>query len=97
MKIKGHTLSNFRFCFYIILIAAFIFPSPAIAETQKKVKKIPARLVEDGDVAFELDFESFEKERDFLDEPFDFSSAEAEELWKFLVSKNLILKRPPKI
>lgn len=54
------------------------------------------RLVEKGDVSFELDFESFEKERDYLDEPFDFSSAEAKELWDFLVSKNPHLKKKTK-
>lgn len=98
MKIKVHILSCIQICFCLILIFALIFPSLAIAQrmTQKKVEKKPMRLVEKGDVSFELDFESFEKERDYLDEPFDFSSAEAKELWDFLVSKNPHLKKKTK-
>jgi hypothetical protein len=43
-----------------------------------------------------LEFESFEEEKDFLDEPFAFSSTEAEELWTFLMSKKPDLKKEPK-
>jgi hypothetical protein len=94
---KNHILSFVHICCFILIIA-FIFPTQAIAQrmTQKKVERTPARIVENDNVLFELDFESFEKERDFLDEPFDFSSAEAKEVWDFLVSKKPHLKMEPK-
>ena len=63
---------------------------------KKGPKEKPRSFLENGKTAFELDFESFEKEKDFSDEPFAFSSNEAKELWTFLVSKEPNLKIEPK-
>jgi uncharacterized protein len=74
------------------------------AVAQRKPRKKIAKgerdhisLVDDGKIAFELDFEQFKKERDFRDAPFVFSSAEAEKLWTFLVSKQPELKVERKV
>lgn len=65
-------------------------------KTAKKAIKNPIRIIDSGKEAFELEMLSFEKEKEFLDEPFEFSSTEAEELWNFLVQLEPHLKKDPK-
>jgi uncharacterized protein len=72
---------------------------PAVNRPRKRTKKAgkqSSSFVEHGNIAFELEFESFEKQKDFRDEPFAFSSTEAEKLWTFLVSREPGLKKEPK-
>jgi uncharacterized protein len=76
-----------------------IVDTAVVNKVETRLKKGPKQnisLVEHGNIVFELDFENFQKQRVFSDEPFAFSSAEAQELWMFFVSKESHLKREPK-
>lgn len=100
MKATRYSLFGipYCFCFFLVLICVFVVPVQATAEGMK-AKKAEARsiqLIENGNVVFQLDFKSFEKEANYADEPFGFSSLEAESLWRFLVGKNSRLRREPK-
>jgi uncharacterized protein len=72
--------------------------SPVVSKPRKRTKEAEKQrtsFVEHGNIAFELEFESFEKQKDSRDEPFAFSSTEAEKLWTFRVSREPGLKKEP--
>ena len=62
-------------------------------KTAKKAEKRPIQVIDSGNGGFEFEMVSFEKEKDYLDEPFEFSSADAEELWDFFVLKEPHFKK----
>ena len=77
-----------------MLLSPYVYSTQAIAESLEPriTAKKPLHVAKKADAGFELDFDGFEKEKDFLDEPFDFSSKESETLWNFLISKKPHLK-----
>jgi hypothetical protein len=81
-------------CFLLSCHLALAHPAMASEPKQQSKKTAKKTIpVTDGFDKFALDFQSIQKEKDFLDDPYEFSSAEAEELWRFLVSKDPYLDK----